>query len=197
MFTQPVKLILLLLLALTLSACATYQDVTSNSKTVQSNDWTITGKLAFISPKERVSANLHWRHLASSGKDELRLTGPLGRNVLSLSAFPGFASITMDGKTYTGKDADSLIVRLTGWPLPLSQLGQYLLGQTTGSEQISTDANNQLASVQLTHPRTGQKSQLHYRGWQQLAGYKVPKQIELHQQQQRIKLAIKSWQPEL
>lgn len=170
--------------------------VDSETKPVESNDWLITGKLALISPEERLSANLFWRHHGSNDLDELRLTGPLGRNVLTLDSNHQAATITVDGKTYVGNDADSLIVRLTGWPLPLSQLSKYLLGQTEPNDQISVDEQGQPLSVELTHPKTGEKSTLYYKGWQQLSGYKVPQQIELRQQQTRIKLAIKTMQPE-
>ncbi|WP_028116807.1 lipoprotein insertase outer membrane protein LolB [Ferrimonas senticii] len=197
MFTQPLKLLISVFTAVVLTACSSYRAVDDHSKTVTHPDWTVSGKLAFISPEERVSANLYWQHHASNGKDELRLTGPLGVNVLSLSSFPGFATVTIDGKSYQSDDADSLIVRLTGWPLPLSQLGQYLLGDTQLTEQVSSANHNQRQQIELTNPNTGETSQLIYHGWQQLSGYKVPRQLELRQGDQRIKLAIKEWQPEL
>ncbi|QIZ77087.1 lipoprotein insertase outer membrane protein LolB [Ferrimonas lipolytica] len=196
MFNQPSKFVVLLITLLTLVGCVTHQAPDSTSKTVTSNDWTVTGKIAFISPEERVSANLHWRHITSTGNDRLQLTGPFGTNVLNLTATPELATVVVDDKTFTDNDVDRLIVKLTGWPLPLSQLAKYLLGQTAADHKNVSNKVTQ-SVIELIHPTTNSISELHYLSWQQINGYKIPKQIELRQDQQRIKLTINTWQPEL
>ncbi|MBY6106916.1 lipoprotein insertase outer membrane protein LolB [Ferrimonas balearica] len=154
------------------------------------------GKLAVIQPDQRVSANLSWRHRDSSGQDDLRLATPLGNTVLVLNSRPGHAQVQYDGQTHQGQSADQLIERLTGWPLPLSQISRYLLGDTRGAESVEYGSDGEVSQLQLVHPQSGELWQLRYLGWQQLSGYKVPVQIELRRDDQRLKLALSHWQPE-
>lgn len=148
-----------------------------------------------ILPDERVSANLNWLHKGED--DDLRLTSPLGTTVLTLKAEPGRAEIEVDGETHVGASADALIQRLTGWPLPLSELSRYLLGNVSQYPGVSYDSNGDPHSIPLAHPVSGEQWQLYYRGWQQQSGKKVPRLVELRRDNQRIKLALSHWQPEL
>ncbi|GAA5186080.1 lipoprotein insertase outer membrane protein LolB [Ferrimonas gelatinilytica] len=184
------------LLSLVLHGCASYRAPDLSDTIAQQDDWLLRGKLGVITPDERLSANLHWRHLGRSGQDDLRLTNPFGGTVLSLSAQPGLANVTLDGQHYSGSSAEQLIRRLTGWQLPLSQLSAYLLGDPGNNPSTVYDADGNPLSLTLIHPQSGESWLLTYQGWQQLSGYKVPRQLELRQNGQRIKLAISFWQPE-
>ncbi|MFI3246417.1 MAG: lipoprotein insertase outer membrane protein LolB [Ferrimonas sp.] len=196
MFTFNVKTTLTLMAVLLLSACSSHQAVNDTSKPVLSNDWRITGKLALIGPQQRLAANVTWLHLGTIEVDELRLVGPLGISLMSLDSQPGLAQLQLDGEQYQSHSADDLILRLSGWPLPLSQLSRYLVGQISPQDAVTYDAQGQLASVIITHPDTGVLSQIRYLGWQDLSGHIVPTQLELQQGSQLLKLAINSWVPE-
>ncbi len=190
------KTLPVLLLSLLLHGCASYRPPTPDDTIAQQDDWLLRGKLGVITPDDRLSANLHWRHLGRTGQDDLRLTNPFGATVLSLSAQPGLASVTLDGQQYDGSSAEQLVRRLTGWQLPLSQLSAYLLGDPGDNPTTVYDEQGNPLSLELTHPDSGERWQLTYQGWQQLSGYKVPRQLELRGDNQRIKLAISHWQPE-
>ncbi|WP_261389827.1 lipoprotein insertase outer membrane protein LolB [Ferrimonas balearica] len=195
MLNLPFKSLPLLFFIILISGCAT-PTPPGEAPAADAPNWHLRGKLAVIQPDERLSANLSWRHRTSSGQDDLRLSTPLGTTVLVLNSQPGKAQVRFDGETHQGHSADQLIERLTGWPLPLSQISRYLLGDTRGAESVKYDDFGDVSSLALVHPQTGERWQLRYLGWQQLSGYKVPVQIELRRGDQRLKLALSHWQPE-
>ncbi|MBY6186252.1 lipoprotein insertase outer membrane protein LolB [Marinobacter hydrocarbonoclasticus] len=195
MLNLPFKTLPLLFFIILISGCTTTIPA-GDAPAAEAPNWHLRGKLAVIQPDERMSANLSWRHRDSSGQDDLRLSTPLGTTVLVLNSQPGLAQVQFDGKTHQGTSADQLIERLTGWPLPLSQISRYLLGDTRGAESVEYDELGEVKSLTMVHPQTGEQWQLHYLGWQQLSGYKVPVQIELRRGDQRLKLALSHWQPE-
>ncbi|SHH36298.1 lipoprotein insertase outer membrane protein LolB [Ferrimonas marina] len=197
MFNHPFKLTLSLLLLTLLAGCASYQAADADDPLAQTPNWHLRGKLGIITPEERVSASLHWRHLGRTGQDDLRLTGPFGQTLLALNARPGFAEVELDGRRHQGDSPEQLIQRLTGWQLPLSQLSRYLLGDTASNPTTSYDEQGHPVRLDLVHPGTGEQWQLTYNGWQQLSQHRLPRELELRQGPQRIKLAISHWQPEL
>lgn len=71
------------------------------------------GKVAFISPKERFSANFLWEE---KGEDvSLRLTNFLGATLLTMNIDgQGALVVDNDGNEYRGRNADLLLARLTG-----------------------------------------------------------------------------------
>ncbi|GAA4876761.1 lipoprotein insertase outer membrane protein LolB [Ferrimonas pelagia] len=196
MLNIPLKLALFSLLLSVISGCASFRPPAEDAQIATTQNWHMRGKLGVITPEQRLSANLHWRHLGRYGQEDLRLTNPFGGTVLSLNSQPGLATVELDGQHYTGTSPDSLILRLTGWPLPLSQLSQYLLGDPGDNTQLTYDQQGDPLRLELIHPETGERWQLDYKGWQQQAGHKVPRQLELRQGEQRIKLTISYWQPE-
>ncbi len=69
--------------------------------------------------------------LAANRPDRYRLllTNPLGSTELSLTAQPGSVTlIDNKGQTYTATDAEEMIGRLTGMPIPLNSLRQWIVG---------------------------------------------------------------------
>ncbi|MBY5992743.1 lipoprotein insertase outer membrane protein LolB [Ferrimonas balearica] len=196
MLNLSFKTLPLLLLVILINGCATAPTPAGDAPAADAPNWHLRGKLAVIQPDERVSANLHWRHRSSSGQDDLRLSTPIGTTVLVLNSQPGRAQVRFDGQQHEGQSADQLIERLTGWPLPLSQISRYLLGDTQGAQAVQYDEFGEPSALELVHPATGEQWQLRYLGWQQLSGYKVPRQIELRRGDQRLKLALSHWQPE-
>ncbi len=78
--------------------------------------------------RAKVYARFFWQQ---TGQDRYRLllTNPLGSTELSLTAQPGSVQlIDNKGQTYTATDAEEMIGRLTGMPIPLNSLRQWIIG---------------------------------------------------------------------
>lgn len=132
-----------LLAALLLSGCATPQLIPLPERG-QWLDFAVDARFALKTIDRNGAAHsaggrLNWEHRA--GRNQVLLTNPLGIGLAELSTAPGKALLrTADGKEYTDTDADLLFADLTGYPLPVSRLPDWLLGRGTANSTIEYDA---------------------------------------------------------
>ena len=76
-----------------------------------------------------------------AGRNQVLLANPVGIGLAELSTIPGKAVLrTADGKEYSDTDADLLLADLTGYPLPVSRLPDWLLGRGAANSSIEYDA---------------------------------------------------------
>ncbi|MCY0682970.1 lipoprotein insertase outer membrane protein LolB, partial [Klebsiella pneumoniae] len=86
------------------------------------------GAFAYLSDEQKVYARFFWQQ-AGQDRYRLLLTHPLGSTELSLTAQPGSVQlIDNKGETYTATDAEEMIGRLTGMPILLNSLRQWIIG---------------------------------------------------------------------
>ena len=89
--------------------------------------WTLQGRLAMRAAEEGWQASVHWTH--DDGRQQLDLTGPLGRGHLRLTQDHGGAELRdADRKTWRAENAQQLLYRITGWLVPLDGLNYWILG---------------------------------------------------------------------
>ena len=80
---------------------------------------------------QQVSGSLHWVH--GVARDHLTLFSPFGNALGEILRMPGYAEVRMaDGRLHQGEDAESLLLTLTGYPLPLSRLPVWLNPRLAG-----------------------------------------------------------------
>lgn len=92
------------------------------------NQYQTRGSFAYISDQQKVYARFFWQQ---TGQDRYRLllTNPLGSTELELNAQPGNVQLVDNkGQRYTSDDAEEMIGKLTGMPIPLNSLRQWILG---------------------------------------------------------------------
>ncbi len=92
------------------------------------NQYQTRGAFAYISDDQKVYARFFWQQ---TGQDRYRLllTNPLGSTELELNAQPGNVQLVDNkGQRYTADDAEEMIGKLTGMPIPLNSLRQWILG---------------------------------------------------------------------
>ncbi|MBU5565325.1 lipoprotein insertase outer membrane protein LolB, partial [Escherichia sp. S69_ASV_4] len=92
------------------------------------NQYQTRGAFAYISDQQKVYARFFWQQ---TGQDRYRLllTNPLGSTELELNAQPGNVQLVDNkGQRYTADDAEEMIGKLTGMPIPLNSLRQWILG---------------------------------------------------------------------
>ena len=114
------------------------------------NQFQTRGAFAYLSDEQKVYARFFWQQ---TGQDRYRLllTNPLGSTELSLTAQPGNVQlIDNKGQTYTATDAEEMIGRLTGMPIPLNSLRQWIIGLPGEATDYSLDDQYRLRELNYT-----------------------------------------------
>lgn len=153
-------------------------------------DFNAEGKMAFISPEDRQSANFIWQQL---DKDySLSLNTFIGTNVLKLTQQDQLASVLYDGKEYQSADAQQLVYQLSGWVLPMDEPQQWLLGNIA-AQDAQFDQLQRLTQASWQSPN-GLTWQIKYSNYEAYNGVWLPSRISLIQDNIRVKLQINDWQ---
>ncbi|MBQ4834524.1 outer membrane lipoprotein LolB [Pseudoalteromonas sp. MMG010] len=188
--------LILTLFFLFLSGCAqktaTQTVLYADWKTRLANQqtWHIKGKLAFISPDERQSANLNWQQFKN--KNTLSLTSFIGIQVLALEQTPDQAHLKFDGEEYKARDAQQLLQQLTGLTLPLNKAGDWLKG-TSNSANLLVDELGRARSVSWLD-NSAINWHIDYSNYIQENGFWLPTKLTLTHQKIKIKIQINNWQ---
>ncbi|MGB7997483.1 MAG: lipoprotein insertase outer membrane protein LolB [Photobacterium halotolerans] len=196
--SQPHKTRLLAVLALLITGCTTtpptgkVTDWNSHRQALSAvTAYQATGKLGYISPAQRFSANLNWK--TNPGADHLLLTNFLGTTLLKLDAQPGRAVlIDNEGQRHQGSDAAQLVLSLTNIALPVNQMRDWLLGLPTGADSYQLNAQNRVAY--LVKQVGDQRWQLDYNAYDDTTSPALPSRLVLSQGKQRVTLIINRWQ---
>jgi outer membrane lipoprotein LolB len=153
----------------------------------QLTNWTLKGRVALFTQDSRRSANLFWKQAGE--QSQMKLTGPLGTDILSLEFNPERVLLVAEGQTHEGQEADTLLWQLTGWNIPVSNLKNWLKG-LPGEHAFNLNEAERLAQV----TSNSNQWQVSYASYQRVASYILPRQLTIVGQQTRIKLSINQWQ---
>ena len=156
----------------------------------QVKEFNAEGKMAFISPEDRQSANFIWQQIDQDYS--LSLNTFIGTNVLKLTQQDQLASVLYDGKEYQSADAQQLVYQLSGWVLPMDEPQQWLLGNIT-AQDAQFDQLQRLTQASWQSPN-GLTWQIKYSNYEAHKGVWLPSRISLIQQNIRVKLQINDWQ---
>lgn len=194
---------LLPLTALVLSACVSHQPkgpATSpdspqwrqhQQEIRQLSQYQTRGAFAFISDQQKVYARFFWQQ---TGQDRYRLllTNPLGSTELELKAQPGSVELVDNkGQHYTADDAEEMIGKLTGMPIPLNSLRQWILGLPGDATDYKLDSQYRLSEV--NYAQNGKTWKVVYSGYDSKTQPALPSNMELTQGSSRIKLKMDNW----
>lgn len=155
------------------------------------NQFQTRGAFAYLSDEQKVYARFFWQQ---TGQDRYRLllTNPLGSTELSLTAQPGSVQlIDNKGQTYTATDAEEMIGRLTGMPIPLNSLRQWIIGLPGEATDYSLDDQYRLR--ELNYTQNGKTWHVTYGGYTSDTQPALPSNVELNNGAQRIKLKMDNW----
>ena len=154
------------------------------------NDWSFSGKLAFITPQERHSLNIRWKQ--SSNNFHITLTTFLGATVLDLEKTPfGTQIVDNDGNLFFGEDAEVLIKQLSGLVIPVAALQQWIKGNPNNAAyQLNTD--DQVASLAGIDPENTPWS-INYSDYKNTQGISLPHKLQLKRSDLRLKFSISRW----
>ncbi|WP_434584277.1 lipoprotein insertase outer membrane protein LolB [Klebsiella sp. R390] len=157
----------------------------------QLNQFQTRGAFAWLSDEQKVYARFFWQQ---TGQDRYRLllTNPLGSTELSLVAQPGSVTlIDNKGQTYTATDAEEMIGRLTGMPIPLNSLRQWIVGLPGDATDYKLDDKYRLS--ELNYTQNGKTWHVTYGGYTSDTQPALPANMELNNGNQRIKLKMDNW----
>ena len=155
------------------------------------NQFQTRGAFAYLSDEQKGYARFFWQQ---TGQDRYRLllTNPLGSTELSLTAQPGNVQlIDNKGQTYTATDAEEMIGRLTGMPIPLNSLRQWIIGLPGDATDYSLDDQYRLR--ELNYTQNGKTWHVTWGGYTSDTKPSLPANMELNDGSQRIKLKMDNW----
>jgi outer membrane lipoprotein LolB len=102
--------------------------------------------LVFVDPARRSGnggGRLTWEHRPDG--DRVLITNPLGIGIAEIDSVPGRATLrAADGQTREAADADTLIAAVTGQPLPVRRLPDWLRGRGAA---VANDAESRPARL--------------------------------------------------
>ncbi|RZA05415.1 MAG: outer membrane lipoprotein LolB [Moraxellaceae bacterium] len=133
---QRIALFAMALLSILFNGCAQTtqkpavigQDWAKHEAQVRGKDnWQALGKLGIKVPNDGGSANLRWNQQHDSYQIDLK--GPFGQGNLSITGAPSKVTLIEAGEPpQHAKTAEELIVKTTGWNIPVAQLAYWVRG---------------------------------------------------------------------
>lgn len=158
---------------------------------LQLNQYQTRGAFAFISADQKVYARFFWQQ---TGQDRYRLllTNPLGSTELELNAQPGHVQLVDNkGQRYTAEDGEEMIGKLTGMPIPLNSLRQWILGLPGDATDYKLDEQYRLREV--NYRQDGKNWKVVYSAYDSKTQPAMPANMELSDGDLRIKLKMDNW----
>jgi outer membrane lipoprotein LolB len=156
--------------------------------------WQISGKIAFIGPDEKQSANFNWQVNEKNNEQTLHLTNFLGVNMLSITSQQNINQVEFDGKTYQSSDLNALIYQLTHLVLPTQALHHWLKGLPTSPfDQVLFNQQTQLPE-QILSQYQAQIWRIQFLQYQWVNGLALPKKITISTEKLTLKIVINQWQ---
>ena len=134
---------------------------------------------------QQASGRFTWDHQAEH--DQLVLSDPLGRGIAAIDRRPGQARLTTaTGEEHLAADADTLLQQVSGLPLPINALADWLSNRNPNGEPLERLAD-------------GRPSRRHSQGWwityDYVAGTATPRRITARWGDDlELRLAIENWQ---
>jgi outer membrane lipoprotein LolB len=170
--------------ALFCAGCAMF---TPGANVPAAESFDILGRVLASSEGRAFSANFRWRHGAAD--NEIWLMSPVGQTLAHIAADGGGAILTTsDQQEYRAMSVEGLTRQALGWPLPLARLQHWIRGGAVPGSAVAAftrDARGRLSSleqedwrIRYVYPETGGN---------------LPRQLELTQGGQRIRMVIDEW----
>lgn len=170
--------------ALLCAACAMF---TPGTNVPVAEPFDILGRVLASSEGRAFSANFRWRHAAAD--NEIWLMTPVGQTLAYIVADANGATLTAaDQQEYRALSVEGLTRQVLGWPLPLAQLQHWIRGGTVPDSALAA----------VTRDTSDRLSSLEQAGWRiryvySETGGRLPRQVELTQGGQRIRMVIDEW----
>lgn len=198
-----IRLPLLLVLAVTLTACSNLHQRESldiggdpqawraHKASVSSLDnWILHGKIGLRAAQESGSGTLFW--LQQQDYYDIRLSGPLGRGATQIQGDRDGVTLEMAGQpTRQAADAEELLRQSIGWRLPVDNLLWWVRGLPAPDRpsQLQLDTDSRLARLQ----QDGWT--VEYSRYQDVGERYLPQRLQISGYDLLITLVVTNWEP--
>jgi len=193
--TPPVLRLLTLTAVLAMVGCTGTQRVAESDLAWQEHraihatltHWELRGRIALQDGDRAESASLNWNQ---SGSDSvLDLQGPVGMGATRIES-DGYRVRVDDGSNVRYLDESGYADTDGEWLLPLAELAWWVRGIPAPGAPVGSQ------QVEKGLLRTLRQSgwEIRYDEYQRSGEWILPRRVELHREQQRARLLIRSWQ---
>ena len=156
----------------------------------QHTQWQVNGRIAFIQPDKRQSANLIWHYNAHQQINKIDLSTFLGINILKVDHANGLYQVEFDDESYQSKTLDELIYNLTGLIIPTHALSYWMQAiPYLDQDVIVNNANNLPQSITSNYQNTSWK--ITYKNYRLVQGIAMPHSIAIKHKDISLKIAVK------
>lgn len=163
------------------------------------NDWNIDARAGFTTADDSGSVSMFWKQ-----KDEayhISLIAPLGQGRIDLTGEGSNVILkTSNGKTLYGESAEKLILRATGFIVPIAHLRYWIKG-LPGPGAQTPEIQAPKIQTQIKYNNDGTIASMQQAEWRiEYLNYEKQKQTHLPQKLKAtnnditIKIVIKEWQ---
>ena len=157
------------------------------------DEWTLAGRVALANGDRGGSGRLDWRQ--SGERFAVSLSAPITRQSWRLGAGPDGATLEgLEGGPRQGPDAAGLLLRSTGWQIPLEARPAWLRGARApglGQATLAFGVDGRLARMEqggwtITYSEWGVAG---------TSGVVLPHRLEAVRGDARVRLVVDAWDP--
>lgn len=173
-----------------LAGCAALPPATSQAPQAAADldSWAFNGRVSLTRGETGWHAGLVWRE--QDGAYSLRVAGPLGQGAFELSGdAAGVMLVDADSRTYTARNADALVLHVTGWVLPVSGMHYWVRGLAAPDE--AAEVQRDAAGLMTRLEQSGWE--INYDRYQSVAGLSLPGRLRLERDDIAVRLVVDEW----
>ena len=197
------RLFITCLLISTLASCATVSEQVFESPAdwdsrqqhnQQLTHWSIKARLGVQSETDGGSFDVFWQQRADAYN--VRLVAPMGQGAVLINGNDDGVTISLaDGSTEYSEHANELFTAMTGLPLPVEGLQDWLRGMPMRGEETGTISWNEQAQLYKLEQSGWRVEMSRYKT---VAEYELPHAFYLEREDQpelSVRLLVREWQP--
>jgi len=152
-------------------------------------DWQAIGRVAINTPEDSVTVAMEWRQAADAWRLDLR--GPMGSGSVRLQGnADGVTLREADGTTAVADDPRDLLLRHTGYDLPVDVLRDWLRGMPAEGVPVELELDDHGRPTEIL--QMGWK--IRYTNWSRVNGVELPARFSLDAPGINVRGSLRSWE---
>lgn len=153
------------------------------------NNWNINARAGFTTADDSGSVSMFWRQ--KDAAYHISLIAPLGQGRIDLTGEnENVVLTTSKGKTLYGESAEELILRATGFIVPITLLKYWIKGLPGPETQAKLEYNNDGTIASMRQAEWN----IEYLNYEKQKQNYLPQKLKATNRDIKIKIVIKEWQ---